>query len=181
MTVLLFQPHYDDAVLFASYTLLDVKPIVVTVFGGETTQYPVVTSRQRQEENTQALRSLGIPGWQIIDLPHSEQDPNWVDARNDMVDLINRYHPDLVWAPWPELENGHDQHDFVGGVVGSHSVPRFYATYRRGSARTQTPQEVYPQHDWYARKFAAMACYTSQINLPGTRPWFNDWDREWWA
>jgi hypothetical protein len=180
VTVVLLQPHYDDAVLFATYTLLIAKPHVVTVLGGETTQAPVVFGEERQRENHCALDLLKVTSTEDW-THHDELDVDWEAVLADMRDLNLRLRPNLVWTPLDE-QDGHEHHNLVSAMAVTAFGPerlRYYTTYRRGNGRTVTDYEVIPLADWYALKFKAMACYESQINLPLTRPWFENWSREW--
>jgi hypothetical protein len=176
VTTILFEPHADDSVLFACYTLLAHRPTVITVLGGETVGQ--VDAKTRQWESMMAMAHVGVP---YICWNGSESAPDWSAIWTRMAHLDRDEKIDCVWAPLPEPVDGHDHHDRIGeaalSVFGDRC--RFYATYRRGSARTQTDNEVIPEPDWPAKKFQAMSMYVSQINLPATRPWFSDWDREW--
>lgn len=173
----LLEPHLDDAVLFASYTLLRHKPTVITVCSDATVQerYGIPKS-QRLYENGEALASLGV-AWEMLGI--SDERPDWDAARG-------RLRPHLVgvntlWVPWPEVD-GHDQHNAVAdlGLTLFPGEIRYYATYRRGSGRTRLDHEVVSEREWPAFKFTAMSHYPSQINLDNTRFWFTtDWDREW--
>jgi LmbE family N-acetylglucosaminyl deacetylase len=188
--VVLFEPHYDDAVLFASYTLLRERPLVLTVYGHMCVQEHKhgIRSDQRRTETTHALSTLGSSHdwWQIPENATYEKSP---DSRDEIVKAMASLEwpdpPETVWAPMPEEENGHSQHDAVGhaAVTVFGDRVRFYATYRRGSGRTRTMKETRPEPDWPAMKFNAMAYYRSQINLPDCQPWFAAADmlREWTA
>ena len=187
MTVVLFEPHLDDAVLFASYTLLQHRPVVVTVLGDNRVQERYgITSDVRRREHASAMRVLGIESavWAFRD---DIQD--WDEISDSVGSLRNGAHLyaeiTQVWAPLPEVR-GHEQHTAIAQIVErtfDRSITSFYATYRRGDRRTRTETEVIPEPHWPALKMRAMACYTSQINLENTRPWFaaDDMLREWVA
>ena len=147
LTVILFEPHPDDAVLFACYTLLREQPEVVTVFGED---------NHRCEEGTDALsRVTGgvIEVWFALSREHVR-----ICRRMRNIDDGEM----TVWAPMVEAD-GHEDHNLVGwaaeDVFGDRC--RFYATYKRGHGRTRTDHEVIPEPDWYAKKFKAMSCYVS--------------------
>ena len=171
MTVVLFEPHSDDATLFSAFSVLRHEAFIVTVLGVDETRYA---------ETEAAAEVLGV---QSMSLGFSEANPDWdkVGYRMERFDE-GRMDVDQVFAPLEE-EGGHPHHNEVGllarEIFGDRC--RFYATYKRGHSRTRTDNEVIPEADWYAIKFAAMSCYVSQINHPQMRPWFNDWDREWVA
>lgn len=183
MTVVLFEPHHDDATLFASYTMLRERPTLVTVFGFAQAQERYgVSAETRDHENIDAIRLLEPAGWQPWD--HSDLTPDRAAIIAHMLRLNAVLHPRLVWAPMFE-QNGHEHHNLVArcAEIAFSGRVRSYATYSRGSKRTQTENEVIPEPDWPALKLKAMACYTSQINLENTRPWFaaDDMLREWVA
>ena len=171
MTVVFFEPHPDDLVLFCCHTLLREQmqgPVkVVTVFSED---------NQRADETIAAMDSLDVYDWR-----------GWLDTRYERFNIIQRMSllddgEMTAWAPMVEAD-GHEDHNLVGwaaeDVFGDRC--RFYATYRRGHGRARTDNEVIPEPDWYAKKFKAMSCYVSQINHPQMRPWFNDWEKEWVA
>lgn len=183
MSTLLLETHHDDAVLFASYTMLKHHPTLVTVCGFAKAQEKYGISQDaRDAENVEAMKILQPAAWKTWN--HSDIAPDPDKIVDDMLRLNTVLHPKIVFAPMYELE-GHEQHNVValaaevafGGRVIS------YATYKRGSTRTQTDNEVIPEPGWPALKLKAMACYTSQINLPNCQPWFaaHDIFREWYA
>jgi LmbE family N-acetylglucosaminyl deacetylase len=180
MSVLL-EPHHDDGCLFAAYTILRERPDVITVMGQAKVQERYgISELERAEESTQAMRVLQANSWRSW--RHSDVNPSQEAIVDDMLRLNTVLHPKVVWAPLWE-KDGHEQHNLVS-ILAERVFGRrcgFYATYKRGSGRTRTVDEVTPEPDWPALKFQAMACYASQINLENTRPWFSDWDREWVA
>lgn len=175
---LFLSPHHDDETLFASMTLLRLKPDVIFCTTPKVQERYGITADQRLAEAVAAMDVLGIENYRTWPYPDD------TDATDSMViDLtcwLDTYA--FVWAPMWE-HDGHFGHNAVNQaavkVFGDRC--RFYATYRRGSARTRTEHEVFPEPDWPARKLRAMACYESQVNLPNTRAWFDDWSREWVA
>ncbi len=183
MRAVLFEPHLDDAVLFATYTLLGHRPHVVTVFGNAVYQ-PEVPSLEREMEQARALANLGSLEWMRWPLTDTAGagDAIRFAVLSLMEPLSEQY--DVVFAPLVELD-GHEQHNLVGECC--HAVfgdrVKWYATYRRGEGRTHEAYEVAPEPGWAALKFAAMSCYSTQIENPATRPWFQAADclREWRA
>jgi len=171
MTVVLFEPHHDDAVLFATYTLLKEKPLVVTVMGASADERPM--------ESRQAMLCLGVA---FEHWPHPEVSPDFREIKYDMGELRDAVGVTRVLAPAIE-DGGHEQHSRVGRlaaeVFGADRVTH-YLTYRRGNMRSQSDNEVVPQPGWMASKMEAMSCYSSQIERENTRAWFtSDWSREW--
>lgn len=183
MTIVLLEPHHDDAVLFASYTMLREHPTLVTVFGFAQAQERYgISAATRDHENIEAMKLLEPDGWKTLN--HSDLQANENAIIDDLLRLNTVLHPKVVWAPMFEID-GHEQHNLVAkcAEIAYPGRVRFYATYSRGSRRTQTDNEVIPEPEWPALKMKAMACYTSQINLDNTRPWFaaDEMLREWVA
>lgn len=183
MRSLFIAPHNDDEVLFGTYTLLRYKPDVLVCTLGAT-QDGVELGMKRVGETAQALAVLGLK--HQLQLPIPDSDPDWelFERYLTMLSMITPAY-DHVFAPMVE-DGGHDQHNAVGqiarDVFRSSKILTGYATYRRGSGRTQTKTEVGWEEGWQALKLRAMACYESQIENPHTRPWFfsDDAHREWY-
>lgn len=175
MTALLLEPHQDDAVLFASFTLIRERPDVITVLADARNQQGV-TGEMRNEENRQAFRQLGVAApvvWRYRD-----DEPDWEAIQDDLVRLSGPTYR-RVFAPWPE-RGGHEQHNRIGEmaveVFGSDRVT-FYTTYVYGGPRTRVGVEVDPDPEWIIRKHRALACFESQI-LHGPRRFFMEDLRE---
>lgn len=182
MTALLLAPHHDDETLFAAYTCLRHKPHVVTCFASH-----VQASRGGPDHDTRlwetkmALATLGIETHQQLPVRDDVVDEEMLASCLAEVERTSRW--TVVFAPAVE-DGGHHQHNLVGTlaeqVFGADRL-RSYMTYRRGKGRSVSANEVPYEADWPAVKFKAMACHSSQINLPDCRPWFSNWDREWYA
>ena len=71
MTALLLEPHHDDATLFAAYTCLREKPLVVTVLSDSRTQAGV-TGAEREAESVAAMEILGC---ERVSLGFTDGDP----------------------------------------------------------------------------------------------------------
>lgn len=179
--VVLFQPHNDDAALFAAYTCIRHKPYVITVLRSVLQEQRGlgITAEQRELEDDCAFVKLGLESW--THWPFSDAAPDWTGIENAMRILDFEQQPELVFAPAPEL-GGHVQHNIVGDlaekVFGERT--RFYLTYRRGHGRSQGVL-VDADPEWAPIKLDAVRCYRSQILEPSTRPWFESlYDvREW--
>lgn len=184
MRAVVFEPHMDDSVLFFAYGLLEFRPHVVTVFGNAQYQAPQVTSNERELEQARAFANLGSFEWTrwLFTDTAGAGDAIRYAVLSVMEPLSDQY--EVVFAPLVEID-GHEQHNLVGecceAVFGDRV--KWYATYRRGERRTHEEYEVTPEPGWAALKFAAMSCYSTQIENPATRPWFQSADclREWRA
>lgn len=162
MTALLLAPHADDETLFAAFTCMHFRPLIVICFDAAD---PV-----RRLESGLAAQTLGC---------ELEQ---WVYSEDrllprDFFELLLRRdehtHFDRVFAPAVE-DDGHEQHNAVGrtarAVFGSRVTG--YLTYTRSGGRSTNGDLVATTPEMIRRKLAALACYQSQIDRPATRPWF---------
>lgn len=182
MNALLLDPHGDDAVLFACFTLLAHKPDVVVVLRSQLQEDrgTGITAAMRERETNQAFNEAGVPLWHQWDM--ADRFPNWDGVERLMREYDADHAPELVFAPQWE-GGGHEHHNAVGRlaelVFGDRC--RGYMTYRRGYGRSEGATEVVPEPEWIAAKHRALACFESQIAEPSTRPWFMDSLREWIA
>lgn len=157
MNVLL-APHADDETLFAAYTLLRHRPLVILCLQGAARHGdPDV----RAAELADAMALLGC---------------DWDDVSRaaDLENVLSLYTwtADHVWAPLPE-PGGNSGHNKVGELAAKLWPRRvtFYATYTN-AGRTITGEPVQYEQWWPGLKRNAMACYRSQLAHPGTRPHF---------
>lgn len=176
--MILLSPHNDDAVLFAAFTCIRRRPVVVTIFDSyvQGQRGHSVTAAQRRNEDISALAELGCPVTFAGLRDDQEYTPNQiVESVNTVLGGVNWPGMDVI-APAFE-EGGHDQHNAVALAaqsLGARSL-MCYLTYRRGHARS-IGQEVKADGESVWRKLRAMAHYRSQIvnDALGCWPWFMD-------
>ncbi len=159
---ILLAPHADDETLFAAYTLLREKPLVVLCRTGAPRHGSFVT---RLAEFAAAMEILDCP-WFTIAHEHADED--------DLLELdLRQFDPDHVYAPLPEPD-GNDDHNLVGETAARlwPGQVTFYSTYTPG-ARTTQGEAVPFDPSWPALKRKALACYQSQQAIPGIRAHFN--------
>lgn len=182
VTVVVFSPHNDDAVLFAAYQCIRHDAYVVTVLRSElqARRGTGITAADRESEDACALAELRVTAH--TQWPYSDLAPDWGAVENAMRLLDERTEPDLVLAPAVE-PGGHEQHNAVGSLALRVYGARVccYLTYRRGEGRSMDGVPVECEPVWVQRKLRALACYGSQIREPSTRPWFMEMldVREW--
>jgi len=58
---LLLSPHNDDECLFAAYTLMREKPLVIIVTDSDAQLAEGITAQQRREESIRACELLSVP------------------------------------------------------------------------------------------------------------------------
>lgn len=184
MTALLLCPHNDDETLFASFTILRHQPDVVTCLRSYVQeQRGGPNYLKREDETVMALAVLGsICRRQQLPVRDDTPDPEMLTRLLAEIRHANDY--DVVFAPAVE-DGGHDHHNLVGECAlhvfgGDVVVP--YLTYRRGSGKSRSGNEVPFEPGWPRLKLRAMAEYASQIELESTSFWFVDETlREWYA
>lgn len=178
MKTVLFEPHLDDAVLFACYTLISRAPVVATCLG------KTVTGQKRLNEHAAAMRVLGLRSRQG---QYPESNPDWDAVRQWIELVVDEEAPDLIYGPMEE-DGGHEQHNEIARLIDGVALGRgidtiWYMTYRRGDRRSRGNTEIQASEGYAALKLRAMACYESQVEWIHTRPWFaaDDALREWYA
>ncbi len=166
---ILISPHSDDATLFAAYTIMREKPLVITVthstLQGNNTG-------QRILEDYDAMSILGVP---ICFLG--------IDENGLSIDkLVERLTPfkdaELVYIPEYE-EGGNQQHNIVSLICKRlFTNTKTYKTYTGLESRS-IGKEIIPTEKELELKRKAMACYQTQINNPNTAHYFlNDKEYE---
>lgn len=168
MKSVLFSPHSDDAVLFAAYTLIREKPLVVTVTDSfiQSNRGENITADQRWAEDLEAMKLL-------------DRSLFFGNIRDDIIDewavknLLNRfYNFSIVYAP--AVQGGNKDHDLIGRLAKERFGDRCiqYTTYTPTELYTMGSHIIDPDLPEIALKEKAVACYKSQINLPATAPHF---------
>ena len=160
MSKILVSIHNDDAALFAAFTCLRERPLVVVVFDGynQAARGLPVTWQQRREEDTAALRELGC---YVEFLAFPDDVPVQAQA---VTAAIQNFGPTEVWAPARETD-GHPQHNLVAVACDSLPVIDRYLTYTgAGKSTSGRPVEIL-DGEWIAKKLRALSCYRSQMNL----------------
>jgi LmbE family N-acetylglucosaminyl deacetylase len=169
MNNLFISPHNDDETLFAAYTLLREKPLVLMVTDGfiQFNRGEPISAKQRREETIGAMQVLDCPVY-------------FAGLRDDMLDewMLKRLFADFknfhkVFIP--ALQGGNPHHDLIHNVA-KESFPNTiqYATYSKNEHFTPLKDglEVKPTDQEYGLKQLALDCYQSQIKLLATYPHF---------
>jgi LmbE family N-acetylglucosaminyl deacetylase len=165
---LLLSPHNDDECLFAAYTLIREKPLVIVVTDSDLAES--VTAHQRREESRRACELLNVP---VVFLGLKD---GTLDQQKD--DLKRRLEP-FASLPWshvyaPAIQGGHKDHDALGDVVSTmFSKVSYYATYAAGEVFTPAGREIEPTPEEIELKNRALDCYPSQIRLARTESRFD--------
>jgi len=186
MSKLLIDPHGDDAVLFASFLTMKEKPLVVVVLDSYiqvARGHAGATAERRRNETLAALLELGSPGQVFLgirdDAPDWEYLRAWLKQRRD-----DGQFDGIICPAWEH--GGHEQHNDIARIcrdLWPDEQRTEYLTYTRTFGRSRAGDstrgamhdkavEVIPTPDMVARKHRALACYTSQMEVPGCVEWF---------
>jgi len=150
---LFLDPHGDDAVLFASYTCLRFRPIILVTH----MTVPI-------DEVMDGCYRIGCEARRI-------------DSEDKSAHLLSQYYEaEKVFAPRFRA-HGHEEHNEVAqlafDVFGPERVVP-YLTYAPRGERDRDGTEIIPTANEIACKLVALASYQSQIEQATTRPWFYD-------
>lgn len=160
-------PHSDD-IVFATYTILREKPIVVTVTHS-TLQGD--NGFERVLEDYKASKILNVP---IMFLGIDEDELTEKILYDKLSELKDSQGDDKVWIPEYQ-ENGNPQHNLVNKVANEvwedYSIFT-YKTYSGLEDRT-IGKEIIPTEEELEIKKRVMACYKTQIENPLTNHYFN--------
>lgn len=157
---ILLSPHNDDEALFASFTILREKPIVIIVTDGYAHQERFgLPIGQRRSESIEAMKVLGAEimflGISDIELTH--------DGLNEELKKLN---PEKVYAP-AIMVNGNCQHNIVGIVAKQlwGDKVTFYSTYTIDDLTPRGNIEIKPTEEEMRLKNEALSKYKSQLRL----------------
>ena len=145
---LLVSPHADDETLFAAYTIIRLKPLVLIVTDDDRT--PEI-AHIRREESRQAMKILGADV-KFLGVKESQFTPMSLNEFDFECDLLFT----------PAIQGGHIHHDQVGRYFKSGSI--HYATYTKQSLIPYGNVEVIPTKEEMDIKNRALDCYKSQMN-----------------
>ena len=152
MKTLLLDPHGDDAVLFATYTCLRERPLVLMTH--RTVPF---------DESMEGCSRIGCHAISI--------------ASEDKVSHLRYYDgAEKVYVPMIRVD-GHEEHNEAAQLALVAFGPErvvFYLTYAPRGQRDRDGVEVVPTTPEIACKLHALSCYQSQIEQSTTRPWFFD-------
>jgi len=162
MSAILIQPHDDDAVLFACWTILRHKPLVVTVFDSYVQPgrgIPGTMAAERAQETAMACSILNVP-WLRLGFRDDDITVTSEQIRSRLSNALELH--DEVFLPAIEA-HGHPQHNLVAECMRGHQRyhERYltYTTEGKSTSCTEVPFEP----EWVALKLRALAEFKSQF------------------
>ena len=166
--VIFLSPHHDDESLFAAFTLIRHKPLVIIC----TSAYIQsergdlgCTDEIRTKETIEAMKIAGCP---VVFLGIKDTELTEEILR----ERLKVFKPEMIYAP--AIQGGNLQHDLVGKValeLFGNKCER-YTTYTKTELYTTGNFEIKPTHNELELKEKMMNCYESQLNLKSTLPHF---------
>jgi len=168
--ILFLEPHQDDSVLYGAYTLMRLKPLVISI-----TSSMIQPKRgdigcdadTRNKELAAAMEILGCPVL-FMNIPDDELTEEELRAR------LQFFNPETVYIP--AIQGGNPQHDLVGmvalGLFGRNKCEQ-YSNYSKTNLFIQEGYEIIPTQQEIELKNKALDCFKSQLNLPSTKPHFD--------
>lgn len=158
-------PHDDDHALFGAFTCLREHPILVVVFDGhlQGQRGLPVTWQERASETAIAADILECS--RVVRLGFS--DAGRMPSPAMIMEAIRMHISGLDHLYIPAIEDdGHEQHNRVGGLCEFSTPHTRYATYTRNGGKTVTASPVpILKGEWIASKLQALSVYKSQMNM----------------
>ena len=167
MKPILIQPHDDDAFLFACFTAIREKPLIVTVFDSYVQPargIPGCSKEGRARETDAACKVIGLQ-WVRLGFHDDDQSVKPSDILRYAVCSAARFGfdgGDPIYAPAFE-SGGHEQHNLVATAFRGLPNVGHYASYTRDRGKSVIGSEVPFESHWVALKLRALACFESQF------------------
>lgn len=162
---LLLAPHSDDECLFAAYTIMRYKPVVVVCTAYDGGRGP--SANDRYVESFNAMNELGAT---VRFLAIREYILSQSSLEKSLIYSFKHHVGELDCIYAPALQGGHNHHDIVNQVakyIGNEwAVPIiYYATYTKDNLKPFGDVEIVPTEAEFELKKLALACYKSQWKL----------------
>lgn len=178
---IILSPHQDDVPLFAAFTAIKERPLVVTLFNSYVQTYNPSLSPEEKirvnavNRNLEDSRAIAELGCEVVTSPLRDDDTELTakSVSAAIIKLLNEMDLPKPWDIWaPAWESGgHHQHNItaqaaplIGKLKGS------YLTYTNAGKSTKGTL-VTPEPAWILRKLKALACYESQIEIAALGCW----------
>lgn len=170
--VIFLSVHNDDEALFASYSLMRIRPLVIVITDSHIQPergHKGCTAEIRRKETVAAMNIIGCP---VVFLGIKDTELTEEILR----ERLKGFNPETFYIPAIH-EGGNPQHNLVGKVAlelfGYKKCER-YCTYVNGDFNiVQGGWEIKPTHTEMEIKNKMLDCYKSQLSLPSTAPHFH--------
>jgi LmbE family N-acetylglucosaminyl deacetylase len=162
---ILLSPHPDDETLFAAFTILREKPLVVVV------TYPTLQGNNGDERLLESYKAMKILGAPVCFLGIKEDALTEENLREKLQVFT---HTEIDVAYIPEYEEGGNPHHNLVNKIGREMFgnTKNYKTYTDLNDRT-IGREIIPTSEELELKKLAMNCYVTQKQNANTAHYFN--------
>ena len=157
---LLLAPHNDDEVLFAAYTIMREKPLVIVITDGwQHVHRYNISVEQRRRESVEAMNMLCAPIL-FMGLP----DDNFIE--DELRERLKWIDADVIYAP-EVYQNGNPQHNMVGRVAKElfGDKVKTYSTYEIHNLEPKGNIIIMPTEEEKNLKEHALSKYISQLGI----------------
>jgi LmbE family N-acetylglucosaminyl deacetylase len=159
---ILLSPHPDDESLFAAFTILREKPLVLIVTNSE--QQDI--AQKREQEGRQACETLGVPV-EFLGLRDGKLQESEEQLRIKLQQYVTK-ECDRIYAP--AIEGGHKDHDALGKVASDvFENVIYYSTYWQPGIPPFGQIQIIPTPGEMEIKGKALDCYESQLANEGVK------------
>lgn len=168
--IIMISPHNDDETLFCAYTLMRLKPLVIIVTDSWIQHLrgdQNCSQFERRYETIEAMKLVGCPVV-FLGIPDTELTEEILRER------LQYFNPETIYIP-AEHEDGNYQHNMVAriGLELFGTKCERYCSYTKTNLQVAKGWEIRPTQQEIDLKNKMLDCYTSQLNLPSTRPHFD--------
>lgn len=162
----LFAPHSDDEALFASYTIMREKPLVVIVTDGTSHQEKFgIDINDRRAETLLAMHHLGV-SVEFLGISEGSMGENSL-ASLVKLDEVSKKYPNIERVYAPAKQGGHPHHDILcysaQKIFGKRCL--YYSTYSKESLKLIGQIEITPTEEEKKKKEEILSFYKSQIKI----------------
>ncbi len=168
---LLMSPHDDDNALFAAFTCMRERPLVVVCLDSyiQPNRGEIgCSAEERAAETADACRVLGCDVMRL----GLRDDADDIELEEDLYQRFREFQGcEITYAP--ALQGGNKHHDMVARAAerALHGNIRRYTTYTKIELHTIGDVEIVPTAEELDLKAQALVCYVSQLRI--NRPHFD--------
>lgn len=162
-------PHDDDSTLFGAFICLREKPLILVI-----TDAYIQSNRGEKGCDAETRAKESEAAHKILGCETARLGIRDDEATTEMITILLSAYDDYDVVYTPALQGGNRHHDMVNEAaqrVFGDKVKE-YTTYTRTELWTRGNIEIIPTLEELDLKNKALLCYTSQINLPATKPHF---------
>jgi glycosyltransferase involved in cell wall biosynthesis/LmbE family N-acetylglucosaminyl deacetylase len=166
---ILIATHNDDESLFAAYTIMRERPLVIIVTDSYIQPGRCEVGCDAMTRRQETIDAMDVIGCAVVFLgiKDTELTQDLLSAR------LAPFRGKVGKVYAPAIQGGNKQHDMVGYIASRiFDNVSFYCGYSQTELYTTGTIEIKPTMHEQQTKFAMLSCYKSQLNLKSTLPHF---------